>query len=351
MLFSFLILMKTIYKYQPATTSSNAAPAASALPTPLPASAPGAGCGDRKGKSAKRTRFKPTTRDVSLFKTLYGLGVMSVAQIQKEFWPGQGGVFGPLKNCQRRLKLLTDHQYIRKIVPVGSLGERFTPCVYALDQLGAYTLEKSEGLVIPAAEWRGRRTEQSFFSTRHSLAIVDVFMTFRQSLANLDVKIQSWVHEKFIKRNLTQNDYFNVVDPATGQEVRATVVPDLAMWLQRGNQSDSLMFVEVDMGSEPVYRRRWRISSFIKKASLYIAQQTNLPLLNAIGGETLAPVLTISTSIARIQNMRAVARNLGGGHKFWFTTFDQVYNPQNNILTSPIWQTSADDNYYSLLGN
>jgi hypothetical protein len=339
--------MKTIYKYQPSRTSSGAAAASiTAPPTPPPL---------RKSEAVSKRRilkgFKPTTRDVSLFKTLYGLGVMSVSQIQKEFWPGRGGVFGPVKNCQRRLKLLTDHNYIRKIVPVGGVSERFAPCVYALDQLGAYTLEASEGLVIPASEWRGRRNEQSFFSTRHSLAIVDIFMRFRQSLSNLDVKIQSWVHEKFIKRNLTRSDYFSVVDPGTGQAIRATVVPDLAMWLQKGSQSDSLMFIEVDMGSEPVNRRQWRISSFIKKASLYIAQQANLPFFNSLPGTPLAPVLTISTSPARLQNMRAVARNLGGGNKFWFTTFDQVYNPRNNILTSPIWQTSADDNFYSLLGN
>ena len=59
-------------------------------------------------------------------------------------------------------------------------------------------------------------------------------------------------------------------------------------------------------------------------------------------------ILVVTTSNQRRENLRRAIAAVGGGDRYWLTTFDQVTPMQ--VLTSPIWYKPGHDGQHTLLG-
>lgn len=287
-----------------------------------------------------------TERDIQILKTLHSARYLTTEQIQALFYPGRGGAHGPQKICQRRLRQLYEHKLVRRIEPWIKRGQSYQSYIYALDKAGARTLQSECDLVIPESDWRPKSNEDNLSFMKHTLATNEIRIAVLRSCAAAGVELVTWLDEREIRG--TQPDQVTIIDAKTHKEIKTAVIPDSAFILAKGDKK-SLCWVEIDMGTVTVEARTWESKSWVKKILAYLTYQKTAAPAQRYGHDSVARILTITTSEQRLQTLKQATERAGGGITFWFTTFQAIANAGSNVLSSPIWQVAGSREYKALV--
>ena len=279
-----------------------------------------------------------TERDVQLLKTLHTARYLTTEQIQALFYPGQGGVHGPRKICQRRLRQLYVHKLIRRIDPWVKRGQSYQSYIYALDKTGAHTLQHEFEISISEADWKPKSNEDNFSFMKHTLATNEIRIAVIRSCTGAGVELLTWLDEREIRGEYP--DQVTITDPKTRKEAKTAVIPDSAFILAKGAKR-SLCWLEIDMGTVTIEARNWESKSWVKKILAYLTYQKTAAPAQRYGHDSMARILTVTTSEQRLQTLKQATERAGGSITFWFTTFQAIAAPDTNLLASPIWHVAG----------
>lgn len=116
-------------------------------------------------------------------------------------------------------------------------------------------------------------------------------------------------------------------------------------------------FVEVDLGSESIQGQTGSRRDVARMIEGYI-DYLHGGNLNELGIASPGIVLIISDSERRLQSLRQLTRDLGGGGRFWFSTLSRIGSVEADIqplfagregpFWAQNWQTAHDDGVRSL---
>jgi len=287
-----------------------------------------------------------TERDLNLLKTLHAARYLTTEQIQQLFYPGQGGIYGPRKICQRRLKQLYAAKLVRRIDPWVRRSQSSPSYIYALAKGGAHTLQSEFELTIPEADWKPKSNEDNLSFMKHTLATNEIRIAVLRACPAAGVELTTWLDEREIRGE--QPDQVTISDPKTRKANKTAVIPDSAFLLAKDDKK-SLYWLETDMGTVTVEARNWENKSWVKKILAYLTYQKTEAATQRYGHQGIARILTITTSEQRLQTLKQATERAGGGNTFWFTTFHAVATPGSSLLSSPIWHVAGREELETLV--
>lgn len=293
------------------------------------------------GKKPKNIRL--TKRDIEVFITLYQTRYMTTPQIQALFWPpAKGKPYSTLKPCQRRLRLYTEHRFLRRLELPWFRGEGRKPYVYALDQVGAQIVAHELGLDPKRIDWQ-RRGDPEYLFLQHVLATNDVRVAITLAARENGWKIEKWVEERTL-RSQAMRDYVTIQGPRGGKQ-KVAVIPDGYFILHLGDRRGH-HFLEIDRRTVTVEPTSEEQNSWRRKVRAYLAYYQSGKYSERYQTKSLR-ILTVTTGERRLSNLKRITEKSGGRSHFWFTTFD-LATPEN-ILTAPIWQVAGRQGEYILI--
>jgi hypothetical protein len=106
-------------------------------------------------------------------------------------------------------------------------------------------------------------------------------------------------------------------------------------------------FLEVDRSSVTGQYTQLGRRDFARKIRVYIEYHRSGAYEKRDGGKGLR-VLTITTSEARLSNLKRITEDAAGGRsRFWFTTMAEV--TPATVLTAPMWRVAGRNDLHSLI--
>ena len=274
----------------------------------------------------KRVKEPPsirlTPRDIDVIKAVAAYRALDREQIQALFFPSRN-------TANRRLVRLFQHGYLwRRILPM-EYGQGDRPAVYVLDAKGVE--------LIGDQQWTKKKREAGFLFLDHLLRINDVRIAFTLGARDHAVTVSEWLDEGTLK-SPQMRDYVEVSRERASGKRKVAVIPDGYFILDLGDKR-AHFFLEVDRGT--IANKRWktRVKAYQEytKSGLYQKRYKTRSLR----------ILTATTGVKRLANLKKTTEAAGGKDMFWFTTLDQATPDQ--VLTGSIWQTAGREGFSSLL--
>ncbi len=278
-----------------------------------------------------------TDRDIEVLQDIYQFKMLTREQIERLRFPSEGkedhGKTGP---ARRRLKLLFHNGELERIpYPVHPGLWAWRP-VYRLSKKGAELVAKEKG--IPPADlpyWGqgddrdGRKTRVGTLFLEHRLHINDVRIALTLSAKDKGYIIEKWIDDGELKGSQMRN--YVTVPSAGHQSQRVPIIPDAYFVVNFGDKR-AHFFLELDRATMTTKRFKDKIVGYKKyiETGKYEKNYHTRSLR----------VLTITTSLERLQNLKRVTEECGGRECFWFAVFDEAV--QKSPLTDPLWYVSGD---------
>jgi hypothetical protein len=277
-----------------------------------------------------------TNRDKRILETIHAFdGMMSLKQIDRLFFSGQGGTWP-----RERMRSLIKHGYINTPevadihrVPVGAT-------LYYLDVKGAELVAGLNGELAKDFNWR-RKPRWSLIA--HDLAVndfrIDVMLAAHKSRS---LTLHRWVPE---------SEFWSFPDTveyktANGKSKKRKVIPDGFFTVrqphvsQPGMMEELAFLLEIDMGTEdnPRFAREK-----VRPGVAYLKSED----YQARFGVNYGRWLVVTTGKTRLANMKDQTEHSGGSQLFHFTTMTHV-SPET-VLTRPIWHVAGSDETNSVV--
>lgn len=284
-----------------------------------------------------------TLRDLELLQVLFTARFLTTIQLQRLFWqPSKGGMWGPKKDCERRLRQLTQAGLVRRIERPVKRGEARLPYIYTLAKGGKEVLVAELGIPPEEIDWRAT-SDETYAFLAHTLEIIDVWLAVRLACVDAGVTLESWVNERELKSD--GPDYVTLTGPE-GQQQRAAVVPDASLTLRRGTKLAGF-FLEVDRATTTLLPTIWERRGWRRKVQTYCTYLESQAYQNRYGAQRVR-ILTITTGAQRLAHLKAATEQVGGGANFWFSTREQVMDPAR-LLTATIWEKAGSAGQFALV--
>ena len=285
--------------------------------------------------------FRLTARDVSLVRAVYEYRALTTVQVERLFFsPPAGRPTGDSPaaavkinpRCQHRLKMLYHHGYLYRDEQPTKLSEGRRPLVYFLDAGGAARLGEEMGVAI---DWDPAGNNVSWPFLDHLLLTNDFRIAVTVAARAHHVTLKTWIDDKVLKSQ-HQKDYVIITGTGGGKH-RIAVVPDGYFVLDTDKRVFH-HFLEIDRGTvtgsyRKDGRRDW--SHKVRGFNEYVASGKYEGRYNT----TKVRILTVTTGQKRLEHLKQITEAVGGGSRFWFTTFDAV--TPHTILTEPIWSVAG----------
>ena len=315
-----------------------------------------ANSGAKEDRKRRRRGIRLTLRDFAILEALHTARYLTTVQLMKLFWrESRGGAWGRVKGCQQRLRLLSEHGFVRRIQLPVKRGEGPKPYIYALDRKGAAVLVSEWGIEPGDIDWKPKSHEEHYPFMDHLLETTNLKISLLQACAQIGVALDEWKDEKVL-RSVHNADHVTVIGP-NGGEIRTAVIPDAYFVLCRDEQR-SLFFVEVDLKSVTVAPSIWERRGWTRKMRAYLAYFRSDTYRTKYEGRR-ARVLTVTSGRMRMDNLvKATARvfeesarageDTSDRNRFWFAVLGADTEPAN-LLTAPIWTVLGSDAPHALL--
>lgn len=285
-----------------------------------------------------------TLRDLEILQAICTARYMTAPQIEALFWrDAKGSTYGAKKACQRRLRLLTYHGLLRRIELPVKRGEGTRPYIYAIDQLAANVLIEEVGIDPAVVEWRPRSSEENYPFLQHLLDTTDFRIALAQACKASKVTLVSWTDEREIKSQEAY-DYVELLGPLGGAQ-KVAVVPDASFVISRGDRQARYV-LETDRGTVSISPTLWNRRGWTQKIKAYMEYYQS-GLYEKRYNTASMLVLTVTTSPARLVQMKEATEEAGGDSRFLFTTFENAQ--ADTLLTGEIWYRAGREETYSLL--
>lgn len=262
-------------------------------------------------------------RDRDILVAVYLHRFLSGGQLKDMF-------FGCITRSNIRLRKLWEHEYLDRhyLRPLAFHGS--SQSIYNLGENGADIV--AELLDLDRAEIRKNRhkaLDLKPFFIEHILAVNDFRINFGTAAEkHPHVQFKRWINEMDI-----QDEYETRVQ---GRLIKRRIRPDgYGRYSYRGKLFS--FFVEVDRATETNGR-------FERKARSYM-DYSHSGRYHQTFGVTFFRVLTVTTSLRRLENLKATTSGLVNG-MFWFTTLDRI---REGLMFDTIWSRPGQEGLCSLL--
>lgn len=277
-----------------------------------------------------------TNRDKEIVTAVYYYRLLSSHQIEALIFPSKK-LHGKRTVCQRRLQLLFHHGYLNRLPITLVLGEGRQPIVYVLDKKGADLVATLKGIDRANLGWQPKLSQAGMPFVQHSLAINDVRLIFHR-LKDMG----QWQVRKWIDDNEFKTAQYKSKVPYRSHGARVTrILPDGFCRLNLPDQEhDAFFFLEVDQGT--MVNSRWG-----DKIKAYSQFRRSGAAYKNYGTHNFR-VLTIAPTNARMQNLLATTKRVGGDHYFWFATQEVLDIWRPACLLDSIWSVVGRDGQHEL---
>lgn len=285
-----------------------------------------------------------TLRDLEILQAIGTARYMTAPQIEALFWrDANGATYGKRKACQRRLRMFTHHQLVRRIEQPVKRAEGTKPYIYALGQVGAEILMQEVGMDPAVADWKPRSREENYPFLQHLLDTTELRIRLTLACEAHKVTLVSWTDEREIKSQEAY-DSVSLAGPMGGTQ-KVAVIPDASFVIRMGDKQARYV-LENDRGTVTIAPSLWNRRGWTQKIKAYMEYyQSGLYEKRYHTASML--VLTVTTSQARLEQMMRATEEAGGDSRFLFTTFTNAQ--ADTLLTGEIWYRAGREGAYSLL--
>lgn len=282
------------------------------------------------------TPIKITARDAEILRMLNRHRFLRSYQIAEL-------VGGSRQQVLRRLQRLYHHQYIDRptcqIDYYQNGGSR--SIAYGLGSRGAAHLRRKDNTPFSRLEWTSRNSSIKRLFLEHALMVSDIMVSIeiacRRSegvrlLIEHEIQLPTATREK--------RGPFQWTVTGSGND-KLGVVPDRVFALEfQGSSERILCFLEADRGTMPIARANFEASCIARKLQAYILTW-KAGIHRSRFGASRVRVLTVTSSEARCEHIRAAASAVSGGHGIFLQTSLTSEFSANSCL-GPIWRSATN---------
>lgn len=250
-------------------------------------------------------------------QAVYDYRVLTTQQLQQLFFPS-------LHQAYARLSLLYHHGFLDRLF-LGVYADKMnSPILYVLDKRGAEALQAEQGSEV---QWGKRNKDISAQFLEHTIAINTVRIAVARACStDTPYTLMEWRGENDLKA-----DYDRVtIRKENGRLQSVSVIPDsyFALDTPRGKAA---FFLELDRGTMTTKRFKTKILAYqvYYESGAYQRRFQTKSLR----------ILTVTTSQARLENLKRVTEEAGGKLRYWFSTLNQM-QPEL-CLSAPIWELAT----------
>jgi hypothetical protein len=270
----------------------------------------------RDTRKATPEPMRLTEREKHIIQAVYEYRVLTTQQLQTLFFPS-------LHQAYARLSLLYHHGFLERSFLGVQADKMNTPTLYLLDKRGAELLQAELGGDIA---WS--RSEKNVTATflEHTLAINTVRVALAKACEQPGFALVQWKGENEIKADY---DYVTIRGDL-GRIQSVSVIPDSYFAIETP-KGKAHFLLELDRGTMTTSRFKTKIRAYrvYYESGAYQRRYETRSLR----------VLTVTTSAARVANLRRVTEEAEGKQRFWFTTLEQI-TPQT-VIATPIWTVAT----------
>ena len=273
-------------------------------------------------KSAPRSRFQPQKsvgmrveeRDEQILCDLFLHRLMSRGQIEKLH-------FSSTVRCNARLRLLFDHKFVlRHFPPAAPFGAQ---AIYSVGKAALPIVSRRLEMDLPEVTRYFRRTQTPTF-IEHTLAVVDIWMAFRQAVEGQNgTSIEQWLAEMQCRHPWK-------IRAPDGRWQEEVFKPDSFVRLETPEGYHDF-FIEADLGHTSSRQFTGKLLTHQRYLESGLFEQTYAcPTFRT---------LVITTGQRRLKNLREITES-NGSELFWFTTFDALFDAG---ALEPIWAVPSQN--------
>ena len=278
--------------------------------------------------------MRPQERDREIMKWVYDCRLLTSRQINRL-------VSGSDQWILRRLQRLFHHGYLDR-VRTPSYNEAF---VYGIGNKGMAELALRYADVSRGkADWTSNNREVGGIHIAHTLMGANFRVTLTLGVRERPgTDILTWIPDRGVKEKVVYH------------EKRLPIEPD--SFIALNNQGKELFFLpEFDRSTMTDKRFLGKLKGFwhwwkqgLHRKFVWGYRDAEGRSIRREGiGNFRVPTVTLSEE--RADNLRRVAKQVGGGQGMFLFTSQERFNPDDPAsIFMPIWQTPKDDTWHSLL--
>ena len=254
------------------------------------------------------------------------------------------------KNAKKRILALFDNRYLNRNWQ-SSKWQVYPKLIYWLAGRGYDELERLLGV-----EPEKRNIARNFKSSTldHHLQVVNFRLKVIRDVQDQEgLRLGRWFSEGFFRSKAWQARVKYISSNESVKE--GGVEPDgfFAIWRWAGEEPEKKKVfgytLEIDRATE-VQRtlsksNRVTIDKKLRKGATLLSSK---PYRETFGLKT-GRCLIVTTGWERAENMMDLAEEADVGWAWYFSTFDEVTDPERNLLTDPVWRKVGDDRLRPLL--
>lgn len=275
----------------------------------------------------ERPNMVLTDRDCDILKIVNDCRILRSSHLENLFFQSRS-------TAQFRLSRLFHHEFLeRHFLSVVSGGPASSPALYSLGKRGVHVLISQFGYERNHIHMVKKDTI-GWHILEHVLMINDVRIAIMQACKKEGIDLIEWREENAFR---AAPDYVEIKDKR-GRTHKKPVLPDGYFCLNTP-KGKSRFFLELDRGTEV-------LSKVIPQLQVYETYTASGQYQDRFQAKSLR-ILIVTTTTKRLDNLKEVARKVGGDRKYWFTTFDQI--KPDSILTEPIWQQLGNVELHPLI--
>jgi hypothetical protein len=279
-------------------------------------------------ESSKRPAFRLTPRDCEIIRAVNDCRALQTRHIETLF-------FTSPKPAYKRLQKLYHHEYLdRQFITQVTRAPAASPIVYTITKLGASVLATAYGYTEDQFRFSSRSVTQ-WETLQHILAIADVWAAIVRASSESNIAVVEWRDELIFRSNPDTV----WVKSVSGRQTKKPVLPDGYFHLKTP-KGETRLFLEVDRGIEGLQQIKDQIQ-------VYQEYMVSGGYQERFQAKSLR-ILIVTTGKKRRDNIRKAIASVGGGERYWVTTFEQMTS--TDIFTAPIWYRPADSEGISFLG-
>lgn len=281
----------------------------------------------QRAEEDNRPEFRLTERDAEILKAINDCRALLTRQVEQMFYSSP-------TTCYKRLAKLYHHEYLeRHFITQVARAPAASPIVYTITKLAASVLAATYQYTPDQFRY-ATKSLLAWDTLQHILAINDVYAATYRACHDMSVLLIDWRDELSFRASPDTVWITN----SRGTQSKKPVLPDGYFHI-RAPQGNARFFLEADLGTEGTTQFKSQVQVYQE----YILSGAYEARFQA---KSLR-ILVVTVSEQHLATLRRAIAEVGGGERYWLTTFDKV-SPQT-ILTAPVWQKVGEEGSYALL--
>lgn len=232
----------------------------------------------------------------------------------------------------KRLYRLYHNSYLeRMFLPVRG-GVAVSPTVYVLAEKGARELSLSGAYLN--FFWSKDHLKIGTLFLGHTLSISEFRLQITLACRKAGIEVVEWKGERELKKNYDKVE----VTTSSGTTFQQPIIPD-GYFVLETPQGKRHFVLELDRGTMEGKRFKAKVQGYTEyfKSGAYKER---------FGTKSLR-VLTVTESLRRMKNLKAITERAGGKSRFWFVSLETL--SAENILSQAVWNVAQRPDQHTLL--